>query len=429
MQHILQTVSFPGIGIGELTIDRVAFTVFDKPIYWYGVIFASAFLLAILYVLKRSKTFGLNEDHVMDVIIGAIIGGIVGARAYYVIFTWEDYKDNLLNIFNLRLGGIAMYGGVIGGFLVLLLVCRWRKVKLLPMTDLTVGGLILGQAIGRWGNFVNIEAFGGNTTAPWGMVSPTITDYLARNQAALAAQGMIVDPNMPVHPTFFYESIWCLLGFLVIAWFTSRRRFDGEITLIYAIWYGIGRAVIEGLRTDSLMWGSIRVSQALAVVMVIAAACILVYVRSNIKKVHNDDPEYLKRYADTEESALMLAGLAGAKGGKSGKNAAIAESEALKTAAQSAKDATETTEETSEAVKETTSVAGEPLEAAGEMAEEAEEAATETAEEPETSGAAIAEMAEATEAAADAAAEADELAETVAEMTSDMLDDSEEDLI
>ncbi|MEM1484071.1 prolipoprotein diacylglyceryl transferase [Oscillospiraceae bacterium PP1C4] len=301
-----QSVSFPGIGIGEFTINRIAFSIGNVHVYWYGIIIAAAFLAGVSYLLRRSRTFGLDSDRVIDVILGASVGGIIGARTYYVLFSWSQYKDNLMDVFKIWEGGIAIYGGVIGGFLAGYLMCRLRRVKFVPMADLAVGGLILGQAIGRWGNFVNVEAFGSNTTAPWGMVSPSITEYLTIHQPALAAQGVMVDPGMAVHPTFFYESVWCLLGFLVIALFTKHRRFDGELTLIYAAWYGLGRSVIEGLRTDSLMWGNIRVSQALAIVLVVVSVVAFIIIHTKIKKSGN--PDFKKLYVNTEEGQAVLSG-------------------------------------------------------------------------------------------------------------------------
>lgn len=306
MAHIDQIVSFPGLGIGEFTIDRIAFSIFGKPIYWYGVIIAIGFLAAILYVLKRAKTFGLDGDRVLDVLLGAVVGGIVGARLYYVIFSWEQYAADPISALYIWEGGIAIYGGVIGGFLAGYLMCRLRRVRFVPMADLAVGALILAQGIGRWGNFVNVEAFGSNTTLPWGMASPSIERYLAANQAALAAQGVMVDPAMPVHPTFFYESVWCILGFVIIAFYTKHRRFDGELTLIYAAWYGAGRSVIEGLRTDSLMWGSIRVSQALAIVLTLASVGTIIALRMKLKKADVSGRAVL--YADTEEGQAIIRG-------------------------------------------------------------------------------------------------------------------------
>lgn len=302
MGSTTQIISFPGLGIGEIALNRVAFTLFGHPIYWYGIIIAAAFILGIAYVLGRAKTFGLDSDHVIDVLIVTVIGSIVGARLYYVIFAWDQYKDDLASIFKIWEGGIAIYGGILAGVVVGWFACRWRKVRFLPMADATVGGVILGQAIGRWGNFINVEAFGGNTTLPWGMAGAPIQNYLAYHQAALQQQGMQIDPMAPVHPTFFYESVWCLLGFLFIAWYTRRRKFDGEVSLIYLAWYGFGRMFIEGLRTDSLMWGNVRVSQWLAVILVLASLLLLFYMRS---KLHYA-PAGVRLYVDTEESRAHL---------------------------------------------------------------------------------------------------------------------------
>lgn len=300
-----ETLSFPGMGI-SFTLNRVAFHIGNVAIYWYGIIVALAFLAGITYILYRVRRFGLDADRVIDVLFGGALGAVVGARLYYVVFSWNEYKDNLLKIFNTREGGIAIYGAIIGGFLAGYILCRVRRVKFLPMADLAAGGLILGQGIGRWGNFVNIEAFGGNTTMPWGMTSESIVNYLRANAQNLSNLRMDIDPNMPVHPTFFYESVWCLLGFAVIALYTRHRRFDGELVLLYSIWYGVGRAVIEGLRTDSLLFGTLRISQVFAVLCVIVSALIWLSVRSRIRR--SGDPEYLKLHVDTEEGQMILAG-------------------------------------------------------------------------------------------------------------------------
>ena len=300
-----ESLFFPGLGL-EFSLDRVAFRLGNFPVYWYGVLIAAAFLLGTLYVMRRVKQFGLDSDRTMDVLIGSIILGIIGARVYYVVFSWDTYKDHLSQIFNLRLGGIAIYGGVIGAIIGAVLMCRWRKVKLLPLLDLASGGLLLGQGIGRWGNFVNIEAFGSNTTQPWGMTSNSIQWYLQQNQQALADIGILVDPATPVHPTFFYESVWCLAGFAGIAWFTARRRYDGELLLLYLFWYGLGRFWIEGLRTDSLMLGGIRVSQALALLCWIAAAVIMLAIRLRIRKENGD--ACLPLYVRTAEGQAVVAG-------------------------------------------------------------------------------------------------------------------------
>ena len=303
MEQTLTIVSFPGLGL-EFDVNRVAFSLGSIPVYWYGILIALGFVLAILYASKRAKEFGVDADRMLDVIIGGAIGGIIGARAYFVLLRWDYYGQNLDQIINTRSGGMAIYGGIIGGLLIGLLMCKIRKVKALPMVDLVAGGFFIGQAIGRWGNFVNVEAFGSNTSLPWGMASEIISSYLAEHEAELEALGMNIDPNMPVHPTFLYESIWCLLGFLFIAWYTKRRKFDGELILIYLMWYGAGRAVIEGLRTDSLMIPntSLRASQVLAIVMVIVATFIWLVKSSRVKRSGK------QLFVDSEEGQLIIKG-------------------------------------------------------------------------------------------------------------------------
>ena len=279
---MVQVISFPGLGIGEIALNRIAFTLFGFPIYWYGVIIALGFLLGISYIVKRAPKFGLDSDKAMDVLLGACIGGIIGARLYYVVFSGQHYT--LADVFRVRDGGLAIYGGIIGGVFTAWFMCRWRKTPFRPMADAAAGGVILGQAIGRWGNFFNVEAFGSNTTLPWGMAGESISNYLALRQQELAAEGVMVDPSLPVHPTFFYESMWCLAGFGILAWQAKRRLFDGETALFYLAWYGAGRSVIEGLRTDSLMLGGLRVSQMLAVLLFCTATAGIVYGRMQAKK-------------------------------------------------------------------------------------------------------------------------------------------------
>jgi phosphatidylglycerol:prolipoprotein diacylglycerol transferase len=300
-----EVLSFPGLGL-EFEIDRIAMTVAGRPIYWYGVIIALAFLAAASFALMRARAFGLDGDRVMDVVLGSVLAGIVGARIYYVIFRWDSYAENLMSVFYVWEGGIAIYGGIIGGVLAAVFICKWRRVKLLPMLDLAAGSVLLGQAIGRWGNFVNIEVFGGNTTLPWGMTSRTISWYLRENLQELGAIGMTVDPELPVHPTVLYESLWCLLGFVIVARYAGKRKFDGEAGLFYLVWYGLGRFFIEGLRTDSLLLGTMRVSQVLALLCVLVAGMALVTVRSRITRAN--DPDYMRLYIPTEEAAAVLDG-------------------------------------------------------------------------------------------------------------------------
>lgn len=307
MAETLSTISFPGLGL-KFNLDRVALRIGNLPIYWYGIIIGLSFILAILYASKRAKEFGIDQDRLIDVILGGAIGGIVGARLYYVVFSWETYSQDLSQIFNTRNGGMAIYGGIIGALLVGGLMCRLRKVKFLPTADLAAGGFLIGQSIGRWGNFVNIEAFGSNTALPWGMSSASITNYLTQHEAGLEALGMSIDPNMPVHPTFLYESLWCALGFVLLALYTKHRKFDGELVLFYLAWYGAGRTVIEGLRTDSLMipGTGLRISQVLAAVLVVCALGLWAYLRT--KKAKASDPDFMPLYVTTDEAQLILKG-------------------------------------------------------------------------------------------------------------------------
>lgn len=294
------TVSFPKLGL-EFTINRVAFRLGSVTITWYGLLIALGILLAMAFAFSQSKKFGIIADKLMDAALGGVIGGIVGARLYYVVFQWDEYKDDLTSIFKTWEGGLAIYGGLIGGLLIGLLVAKLRHIRILPAMDIAVMGFLIGQSIGRWGNFVNVEAFGGNTDLPWGMTSPAITAFLQKHLDELTALGMNIDPSAPVHPTFLYESLWCALGFLGLCLYRKHRRFDGEIFLLYSAWYGAGRFFIEGLRTDSLVVGHIRVSQLLAGIVALTALIIWIAATVKIRGAH--DPEYCKLYALTDDFA------------------------------------------------------------------------------------------------------------------------------
>lgn len=282
----MSVVEFPKLGL-SFDLDKVAFTIGGLDIAWYAVLISSGFLLAVIYALFNLKRFGLEENRVIDVIIGGMIGGIIGARLYYVVFSWDLYKDNIMEIFNTRNGGLAIYGGIIGAVLVGSIVCKFRKVKLLPMFDVAVLGFLIGQGIGRWGNFVNVEAYGAETNSIFGMISSGE-----------------VTISSPVHPCFLYESVWCILGFIVLHLYSKHRKFDGELSLFYLMWYGFERAIVEGLRQDSLYWGPFRVSQILSVILVITAFIVWITIKSKIKR--NNDPEYLKLYVNTEESKELI---------------------------------------------------------------------------------------------------------------------------
>ncbi len=243
-------ISFPSLGIA---LDPPKFIqVGPLNIYFYGLIIACGLMLAVVYGCKRSRDFGIREDDLIDGVLWVTPFAIACARAYYVIFSWEHYAANPIEALYIWEGGLAIYGGVLGALLGVVVLCKIKKIKVAAMLDLVLMGFLIGQSIGRWGNFFNREAFGAETMSflRMGLLNPN-TDIVTF-----------------VHPTFLYESVWNALGFLVLHFASKHRRYDGQIALGYAAWYGFGRAFIEGLRTDSLYWGPFRVSQLLA-----AASC------------------------------------------------------------------------------------------------------------------------------------------------------------
>ena len=293
-------IAFPNLGIDRITIDSAAIKFGDFSIAWYGIIIVFGMMLAIIFGMKQMKKFGVSSDRAFDAILGGIIGGLIGARLYFVFMNWDDYKKEPLQILNIRQGGLAIYGGIIGALLVGIIICRIRKVKLLPLFDIVGMGFLIGQGIGRWGNFCNQEAFGCNTDLPWGMTGGKIQAWI-RAQHSLGNLGDVSADKL-VHPCFLYESIWCLIGFLVIFLISKHRKYDGQLFLLYVFWYGVGRAFIEGLRTDSLMAGNIRVSQMLAIVSAIAAFILLIVAGSKVKRL---GPDYVF-YKDTDESKEFI---------------------------------------------------------------------------------------------------------------------------
>lgn len=271
-------VSFPNLDF-SVTVNRVAFNLFGIDIYWYAILIATGLVLGLFYIYHFAPYHNLNKNDVLDVATYTIIGGIVGARLYYVIFAFDKFKDNLWSIFNLRDGGIAIYGAIIGGFLVILFMSHRKHMNLISCMDLSVIPLFIGQCIGRWGNFFNQEAFGTNTNSLFAMYSENTHKYLKRHSAELLQNGIVVDPNLPVHPTFLYESFWCLIGLIFLLFYRNKRKFTGEMSIFYAVWYGLGRFFIEGLRTDSLMILNFRASQLLSLFGVVIAICLWVYLR------------------------------------------------------------------------------------------------------------------------------------------------------
>ncbi len=258
----------------EFNIGSMSFTV-----KWYGVLIAVGYLLALFAATHLAKKAKIDVDALYDAVIFGTFGGIVGARAYYIIFNAPYYLANPSHIFRINEGGLAIYGGVIGALLVGYITCKIRKIDVKDVFDLAAVGFLLGQGIGRWGNFTNQEAFGVNTDLPWGMLSEKTTEYLINHQEFMVSHGLTVDPYKGVHPTFLYESIWCLIGFVLLyVMFSKYRRFKGQIVLSYGVWYGLERAVVEGLRTDSLYIAGtdIRISQILSLALVVCCLVILI---------------------------------------------------------------------------------------------------------------------------------------------------------
>ncbi len=298
-------IVFPNLG-WEFEVNPTAFTIFGVEIQWYGILITLGLILAMLYCFPKMKKFGIDPDRAIDAVIGGVIGGILGARIYYVLLRWDSYAGDWKSIFNFRGGGLAIYGGLIGAVAVGLVICKIRKVKVLPMLDIAVIGFLIGQGIGRWGNFTNQEAFGTNTdnlfAMTGGTIQQTIIDEAAYLDGSMYQAGIEISEKFAVHPCFLYESVWCLLGVVLLTVMIKFRKFDGQLFLTYLAWYGAERFVVEGLRTDSLMLGNMRASQALSAVLVVAAVILMVVMLFKVKR----DPESFVLYVNTEESRLLL---------------------------------------------------------------------------------------------------------------------------
>lgn len=265
MTHVVQ---FPGLGL-TLTVNEVAFSIGNFQVRWYGVIIAVGFLLALVYASRSCKKMNINMDKLIDAVLVGLVGGIVCARLYYVFFDPNNshYFEDPIEILKIWEGGLAIYGGVIGALVFGGLMAKARKLKVAAVLDLASLGFLIGQGVGRWGNFVNQEAFGSATNLPWGMYSDNTE---------------LVVPGSPVHPCFLYESLLCLLGFVLLHFFTRKlRRYDGQTFLLYIVWYGVCRFFIEGTRTDSLIipYTSLRVSQVVALACVVVGVILLIVFR------------------------------------------------------------------------------------------------------------------------------------------------------
>lgn len=278
-------ISFPNLGI-TVNPDPVAFNVLGKDIYWYGIIIAFGFFLAVMYMMRRARLFGCTADDALDMVLFAVPVGVICARAYYCLFYWELYADNPISVLYIWEGGLAIYGGIIGGVLTLLLVSKVKKIPIPVALDQAGLAVIIGQFCGRWGNFMNREAHG------------VETDFFLKMGIETASGQFIY-----YHPTFFYESLWNFIGFLGLHFYTKHRRFDGELFLLYVAWYGLGRAWIEGLRTDSLyLFGTgIRVSQLVAIVSCVVAVALIVW--QYLVKKPTADGLYVNRLRRAAEEA------------------------------------------------------------------------------------------------------------------------------
>ena len=265
------TVSFPGLGIEEFDLNKIAFAIGKLEIRWYGIFVTLGMVIAVLYTFYRARKKNVSTDDLLDLSLFTIFFGVIGARLYYVI-TYGGYT--FWEIFQIWNGGLAIYGGIIGGILAIYGVCRYKKLNFLGMIDCIGPGVMIAQAIGRWGNFFNGEAHGG----------------IVEEGSALYFLRMGLYPNeltsgmAYVHPTFLYESLWNVVGFILINLFYKKKRFDGEVAFWYLAWYGFGRMLIEGLRTDSLMIGPFRISQLVGLLCFLGCGTLAVWGRIRIYK-------------------------------------------------------------------------------------------------------------------------------------------------
>lgn len=333
-------VTFKGLENVSFEFSPVAFTVFGKPIYWYGIVITIGIILSALYAFRRAKKLGIKIDDMYDYAIFIVIFGVIGARLYYVLTNLSDYRTfkDIIAIWN---GGLAIYGGIIAGVITVIVVSKVKKIKVLRVLDAIAPSVMIGQILGRWGNYFNQEAFGCNTTLPWGMRSYVVQgtgigenlqgtveylgEYVQKKSDEIQALGMKIDPQGFVHPTFLYEGIWNLIGFIIINIFYKKRKFDGQMFLMYITWYGLGRGFIEMLRTDSLFIPGthIRISMAVGFLCFVAGTALLIALAVRSGK----DPEAVSSCAYYGEKAEKMKAEAEAKANAEAEAKAEAETE------------------------------------------------------------------------------------------------------
>lgn len=289
-----KTIDFPNLGIHLKNVGKTI-TVFHFDIAYYGIIIGLGILAGLLMALHVAKKTKQDPETYIDLVIYAVIIGIIGARAYYVIFSWDMYKHDLLSIFNIRQGGLAIYGGVIAAVITVLVFAKKRHLAAGLLLDTACHGLVLGQAIGRWGNFFNREAFGKYTNSLFAMRLPLDAVRIGDVTQQMRDELEMVDGVgcIQVHPAFLYESVWCLLVLAFLFWYRHRQKFQGEIFLVYLAGYGFGRFWIEGLRTDQLLLPVIGlpVSRVLALILFVGATAIIIIQRNRVKKSQKNDIE------------------------------------------------------------------------------------------------------------------------------------------
>ena len=296
-------VSFPGIGLNNIPINRVAFSIGSFPVYWYGICIILAFGLCIALAMWQAPKFGLKSDDVIDVSIVVIPAAVVGARLYYVASAWDEFASDPISVFNIRNGGLAVLGGVLFSILAVFILTKFKKKSVAQVFDFLIVYIPLGQAIGRWGNFFNQEAFGTNTTLPWGMISPETSAYISAYCPGL-------NPNSPVHPTFLYESLATLLIFFLLLVVRKRIKLPFVPVAMYFILYGTERFFVEGLRTDSLYIGNtgLRTSQVLSAILVVVGFGIIAASRYKADRkalaaeANGEDLEVLAKVTTSDEA-------------------------------------------------------------------------------------------------------------------------------